>query len=86
MSRKNILHILGFDDYGDFGNLPRSANYHSPRPSTIATYANSFNSRPGRPVESYRRPRSQLITVSEANLRNDPDHERYSAIDRRLYR
>ena len=81
-----IIFDVGYDDYGEYGNLPRSANYRSPRPSTIATYANSFNSAPGRPVESYRRPRSQLITVSEADLRNEPDHERYSAIDRRLYR
>ena len=70
-----------YPEYGEFGNLPRSAQYASPRPST---YANSFNSRP---TESYRRPRSRLITVSEADLRrDDPDHERYSAIDRKLYR
>ena len=75
-----LIFSVEYNEYGDFGNLPRSAHYTSPRPSL---YANSLNSRP---TESYRRPPSRLITVSEADLRDIPDHERYSAIDRKLYR
>ena len=83
MRTKAIVFLIifsGYDEYGDFGNLPNSANYIPP---TASTYYNSFNSRP---MESYRRPRSRLITVSEADLRNNADNERYSATDRKLYR
>ena len=66
--------------YGAFGNLPSRAHYTPPSPST---HANNFNSRP---AESYVRPNSRLVSISDANLQRDgPDEECYLDIDRKIY-
>lgn len=66
--------------YSTFGNLPSSAHYTPPSPSS---HANDFNSRS---TESNVRPSSGPIQISDASLQRDgPYEECYLDIDRNIY-